>query len=62
MVSSACIYTVYTFRQKLINQIVVVSDSFSVDSTAQASICHEIQFHVSYHLSTWVFDMCKTMM
>jgi hypothetical protein len=32
-----------TFQQEFINQIVVVSDAFSVDSTAQTSICHKIQ-------------------
>jgi hypothetical protein len=33
----------YTFQQKLINQIVVVCDAFFVDSTAQTSICQDIQ-------------------
>ena len=29
-----------TFQQELINQIVVVYDAFSVDSTTHTSICH----------------------
>jgi hypothetical protein len=29
-----------TFQQEFIDQIVVVPDAFSVDSTAQTSICH----------------------
>jgi len=29
-----------TFQQELINQIVVVSDAFFVDSTIHTSICH----------------------
>lgn len=34
---------VHTFQQKLIDQTIIVSDTFSIDSTTQTSIWHEIR-------------------